>query len=173
MSGLWKRNTRGCGILHILRRGNKATRFSEIAARVKTASRDALSAFKVFAVNPVGGLSVAFESINKNRALWVGAFFVFVYDVLALLGFYFSIRHFQGGLAPLSNIYPSFEETGAGSRIGDILKLLVAGAVPPASIFLASYLARKIFRGAGGFEGDVFIAGAAVLPVGLFIFGSS
>jgi hypothetical protein len=136
----------------------------EFANKVKTASQDAFSAFKIFAVNPVGGLSVAFESIDLNRALWVGIFLAFVFDVLMLLGLYLGVKHAQGGLASFVGFYPSYD----GPKLGDIIKLFIFGAVPPISIALASLLARKIFHGRDGFEGDVFIAGAALLPFGFF-----
>jgi hypothetical protein len=145
-----------------IRQGRPAAQ--ELATKVKTASRDALTAFKVFAVNPVGGLSVAFESLDRNRAMWVGIFFAVVFDVLMLLGMYLGIKHVQGGMGSLIGFYPSFE----GPKFSDILKLLVFGAVPPVSISLSSLLARKIFHGTEGFEGDVFIAGAALLPFAFF-----
>jgi hypothetical protein len=138
----------------------------DFAGKVKTASQDAISAFKIFAINPVGGLSTAFESIDKTRALWAGIFFALVFDVLMLLGIYLGIKKVQGGIGSLLGFYPSF----GGIKFGDILKLLVGGAIPPISIALASFIARKIFRGTDGLvEGDIFIAGAALLPFGFFI----
>lgn len=136
----------------------------EFTKKVKVASQDALSAFKVFAVNPVGGLSVAFESIDRHRALWAGIFFIVVFDVLMLLGMLLGVKKLQGGLASFMGFYPSF----GGIKFGDVLKLLIFGAIPPLSIALSSLLARKSFRGTEGFEGDVFIAGAALLPFGFF-----
>lgn len=136
----------------------------EFVSKVKTASQDALSAFKVFAVNPVGGLSTAFESIDRNRALWAGVFFALVFDVLMLLGMYLGIKKVQGGIGSLLGFYPSF----GGLKFGDVLKLLIFGAIPFVSLTLSSLLARKIFHGTDGFEGDIFIAGAALLPFGFF-----
>lgn len=128
----------------------------EFANKVKTASQDALSAFKVFAVNPVGGLSVAFESLDRNRALWVGVFFAVVSVVSDILT-YLILRKKLGFLLYLG-----------GSSSGNILKLILLGAIPFVSIAVSSALARKIFRGAGSFEGDIFIAGASLLPLAFF-----
>lgn len=138
----------------------------DFTSKVKTASQDALSAFKVFAVNPVGGLSTAFESIDKTRALWAGIFFALVFDVLMLLGMYLGIKKVQGGIGSLLGFYPSLE----GLRFGDVIKLLIFGAIPFISLAVSSIVARKIFRGTDGVEGDVFIAGAALLPFGFFAF---
>jgi hypothetical protein len=46
----------------------KATQ-SEIANKAKAASRSALTAFKLFAINPVGGLPTAFENLDKHEWL--------------------------------------------------------------------------------------------------------
>lgn len=144
--------------------GQRKPASQEFAKKVKTASQDAFCTFKIFAVNPVGGLSVAFESIDLNRALWVGLFLAFVFDVLMLFGMYLGVKNVQGGIASFVGFFPYF----GNPEFGDILKLLVFGAVPPISIALASLLARKIFNGGDGFEGDIFIAGAALLPLGFF-----
>lgn len=136
----------------------------ELAAKLKVVSQDALGAFKVFAVNPVGGLSVAFESLDRSRALWAGIFFALVFDVLMFLGMYLGIKKVQGGIGSLLGFYPSLGEI----KFADVLKLFIGGAIPPASIALASFLSRKIFCGTDGFEGDIFIGGAALLPFGFF-----
>ncbi len=47
----------------------------EMADQVKAASQSAYKAFLVFAVNPTGGLSAAYESLDKRRALEVGIVF--------------------------------------------------------------------------------------------------
>jgi hypothetical protein len=136
----------------------------ELTAKLKVASQDALGAFKVFAINPVGGLSVAFNSLDRSRALWTGIFFALVFDILMLLGIYLGIKKVQGGIGSLLGFYHSF----GGIKFADVIKLLIGGAIPPSSIALASLLARKIFHGTDGFEGDIFIGGAALLPFGFF-----
>lgn len=142
----------------------------DIVGKVKVASQDAFSAFKVFAINPVGGLSTAFESLDRNRALWVGIFFAVIFDVLMLLGMYLGVKRVQGGIGSLLGFYPDTGGPGAGGIIGEVFKLLLLGAIPFISFAASSFLARKVFRGVEGFEGDVFIAGAALLPFGFFTF---
>lgn len=57
-----------------------------VADTVKIASQDALTAFKMFATNPVAGLSVAFEQLGPNRALSVGLSFGVVFSLCILIG---------------------------------------------------------------------------------------
>src|SRR5262249_39186506 len=47
-------------------------------------------------------------------------------------------------------------------------KLLLLGAVPLASITLASAACRRLFQGSGSWHGDVFIAGTCQLPLAFF-----
>ena len=58
------------------------------ADKVKVASKDALRAFKMFASNPVAGLSVAFESLGQARALGVGITFGALFSLCVLFGIY-------------------------------------------------------------------------------------
>jgi uncharacterized membrane protein YgcG len=59
----------------------------DVGNKVKAASSDAWSAFKVLAVNPVGGLAQAFESLGRKRAMGVGIVFgvVFAFALVVTL----------------------------------------------------------------------------------------
>ena len=120
------------------------------ADKVKVASKDALQAFKMFASNPVGGLSVAFESLGQARALGVGITFGALFSLCVLFG-----------------IYRLLPEWGRPPGFSGFIKILVVAVVPFISLFAASVLGRKAFRGEGGVGHDSFIAGASSLPFGL------
>jgi hypothetical protein len=47
-----------------------------------------------------------------------------------------------------------------------MVKLVVLGLVPFASLIVSGAVARLIFRGSGRFAGDVYTAGAVLLPSG-------
>jgi hypothetical protein len=127
----------------------------QVTAKVKEASRDATKAFKTFAMNPVGGLPVAFAELGLPRALGVGIVFAVFSIVCVFIGVYIAL--------------PSFSKPD----LGDSIKFLFFGAVPFLSLFAASAATRKVFGGKGSFHGDCFIAGAALLPFGFLIFLSS
>ena len=129
----------------------------EVADQVKQASKNALSAFAIFAVNPTGGLAAAYESLDKKRALEVGLVFAVVFEICVALG------------VPRILSYVPFIGPIMAQNIG-LFKLLILGAIPIVSIIGASAAARAMFRGSGTIEGDVFIAGASLLPTGFFIF---
>jgi hypothetical protein len=119
------------------------------ADTVKAASKDALQAFKMFASNPVAGLSVAFESLGQARALGVGITFGALFSLCVLFG-----------------IYQLLPEWGRPPGFGGFIKILVVAVMPFISLFGVSVLGRKAFRGEGGFGHDSFIAGASLLPFG-------
>jgi hypothetical protein len=119
------------------------------ADKVKVASKDALQAFKMFASNPVGGLSVAFESLGAGRAFGVGITFGALFSLCVLFG-----------------IYRLLGEWNTPTGFSGFIKILVVAVVPFMSFFGACVLGRKAFRGEGGFGHDSFIAGASLLPFG-------
>jgi hypothetical protein len=119
------------------------------ADKVKVASKDALQAFKMFASNPVAGLSVAFESLGQARALGVGITFGALFSLCFMFGIYRLLGEWNGP--------PGFS---------GFIKILVVAVVPFISLLGASVLGRKAFRGEGGFGHDSFIAGASSLPFG-------
>lgn len=133
----------------------------EIAETVKARSRDALNTFKIFAVNPVGGLQPAYENLESKQAMGVGIVFAVVFDLCIILGLYLAFRKFSGWFPYLGGI----KKFG----IGDIFKLIIAGSIPFVSIAASSTILRRVFRGSGSIEGDIFIAGASILPVGFLV----
>ena len=123
----------------------------QMSAKVKAASRDATAAFKTFATNPVGGLPAAFADLGPTRAVGVGIVFAIVSILSMFVGIYISL--------------PAFSKPD----IGDSIKFILFGAVPFLSLLAAAGATRKIFGGKGNYQGDCFIAGAALLPYGLLI----
>jgi hypothetical protein len=123
----------------------------KISDKAKAASRSALTAFKLFATNPVGGLPSAFENLDKRGALDVGIVFSVFFTLCIAVGTYMAL--------------PSWGKPDMRGIFG----LLFLGAVPPAAIAGVSALARRVFNAAGSFESDAFIAGASLLPVGFVV----
>lgn len=119
------------------------------ADKVKAASQDAFQAFKMFASNPVAGLSVAFESLGQARALGVGVTFGALFALCVVFGAY--------------RLLPEWGRPHGFSRF---IKILVVAIVPFISLLGATVLGRKTFRGEGGFGHDSFIAGSSLLPFG-------
>ena len=79
---LWGRSTR---TLHrrSIAQSKLASGSAAIADTVKKSSRDALSAFKTFARDPVGGLPVAYSALGEDKALRAGIAYG---DVVGRLG---------------------------------------------------------------------------------------
>jgi hypothetical protein len=133
-----------------------STSAAAVTDKVKAASKDTLQAFLKFATDPVGGLSVAYQSLGSARALSVGISFGIVFSICVLLG---SLR-----------LIPDFARPpGAGG----FFRLLVSASVPFPSLVGAGALARLVSRGKGGLSNDCFVAGASLLPFGFAILLSS
>lgn len=123
----------------------------QVGAKVKEAGIDATKAFKTFATNPVGGLPAAYESLGPSRALGVGIVFAVVSLVCVFIGIYAGM------------------DTYSRPEVGDSIKFFIFGTVPFLSLFGASAATRKLFGGQGSPQGDCFIAGATLLPLGFLM----
>jgi hypothetical protein len=132
-----------------------AARPSGAADTAKAAVRDAWSAFKVFAVDPVGGLPAAHAELGDARALRAGVAFGLVTLVCFLSGGYL--------LLPPFFREDLFELLG----FGGVMKGLLFAAIPFLCTAAGSLAVRKALGGQGLPGSDCFIAGAALLPVSL------
>lgn len=137
----------------------------QLKKEVKARSKDAWEGLKVFAVSPVGGLADSFKLFDDKRAISVGISFAIIFEVLFFIGVNFMKKKAMGLLGFLAYFLQSEKLTA-----GQLIKLLISATIPFAALILACLLARLIFRGKGRFSGDVFTAGAALLPLGVFIF---
>jgi hypothetical protein len=136
-----------------------------ISQEVRARSKDAWQGIKLFARSPVGGLQQSFEMFEPARAMTVGIVFAIIYEALL----FFAIYRAADKTASLF---------GASSPVGDLtlsraLQLIFVGAVPFITLAVASMVARSVFRGKGSFAGDIYTAGASLLPLGLCAFIAS
>jgi hypothetical protein len=118
--------------------------------RLMDAAGDTWRAFRIMALDPVGKLSSAFESLGQNRALGVGLIFGAVFALCVLFDIY--------------QIVPEFVRPHG---ISGFLKLFLGTLVPFISLAGASAVSRITFRGHGQLGHDCFIAGTALIPLGL------
>ena len=154
----------GCGA--DVEGGAAATPLSQqLKSEVKARSLDAWQGVKLFAKSPVGGLPESFALFDDRRAIQVGIVFAIAYEVAVLLGaliFKSKTEALIGGILPVRQLMG--ELTAA-----QLFKVLFLGLVPFASLIGACALARAIFHGKGRFAGDVYTAGAVLLPTGLLV----
>jgi hypothetical protein len=137
----------------------------QLKSEVKARSLDAWQGVKLFAKSPVGGLPESFAMFDDQRAIQVGIVFAIVYEIALLLGaliFKSKVSGLLGGMLPIGELTAS-----------QMFKLLFLGLVPFASLIGACALARAIFHGKGRFAGDVYTAGAVLLPSGFLVLVSS
>lgn len=122
---------------------------SGIFARIKSVLDAAIKTFSTFILNPAGGLLPAFTSLEKREAIAVGIIFAIIAD-----------------LCFVATIYLGWQDL---LKEASIITLLVVGFVPFVSLATSSAIARGIFRHSGSFAGDIFLAGASLLPLSFLI----
>jgi len=120
---------------------------------VKAVFGNSIFAFKSFALNPTGGLLPAFASLDKHQATSVGVLFAAVANFCFVSGIYLGWRDLLNDLS--------------------IYKLILVGVVPFVSLSIVSGIARGIFGRNGSLAGDIFLAGASLLPMSFLILISS
>lgn len=125
--------------------------WKNIVHRVQTAFKDGWQAARVFGLNPTGGLLPAFAKLDKQRAIAVSILYGVIFDLCFSLGM---------GL---------FLWRSGKLSLGYFLVLIIIGIIPFINLTVASGFARVIFRSAGSFSGDLFIAGASLLPLALLV----
>ena len=130
-----------------------ATTQAETAEKIKALGIRVWKVFLAVLANPVEAMPPSFEKLEKREALEAGIGFAVLFDICALFGLYMMLPRWAG-------------QPG----IGDILKILIFGFVPPAALTGAVFLARKVFRASGGtIESDVFMAGISLIPTGILL----
>lgn len=139
---------------------------SQTAVQAQAYLQDALKALKVIVVDPMDGLAEAFSSMDKTRAMAVGLTFAVMFEVCCLISGIVTISRLTPRLPPELRNIPGYEVSGPG--FSAYLKILLVGAVVFAAVTGGLALARLASRSSkGGFEGDIFAGGAAVLPFGI------
>lgn len=124
---------------------------SDVSRMIKEASSDAFSAVRHVAADPIGGLASSYAMLGEQRARSAGIAF----------GVGFAIIAAMAGLIAAS---PSAE-----SPIKLILVTFIVALVPFAALAATSAATRKTFRTAGSAGGDLFVAGVALQPIGIFL----
>ena len=98
--------------------------------------------------NPVAGLPSTFANLDKYQALGTGFMLGLIADASFVIGIYGS-----------EQIRINFS----------LIKLGIVGITAFLSLVLISLIARLFVRNQGSWQGDVFLAGAALLPLGLLV----
>lgn len=140
--------------------------------------------FHVFADAFVGRFADALEDLDKASAAWFGMVCAFLYNVCLVVGVYLIVQNTMQSLAllfPSLNFVPPVPgsatpsttptpENTPGLSAAQVGKLIVVALTPWLAIAASCTLARKVFGGEERhLEGDVFIAGVTLLPLGLFV----
>jgi hypothetical protein len=145
--------------------GTAAPLSHQLKSQVKARSLDAWQSVKLFAMSPVGRPPESFALFDDKRAVQVGIVCAIACEVAILLGvpiFKSKAEVVLGGMFPVGLLMGELTAS-------NLFKVHFLGLVPLASLVGACALAREIFRGTGRSAGDVYTAGAVLLPTGIFV----
>ncbi|MBN4048233.1 hypothetical protein JYU09_01490, partial [bacterium AH-315-O15] len=116
----------------------------------KGAANDVFATLSNLGIDPVGGLPKAYNGLGESRALGVGLAFGVAFAICL-------------AIAILQVPFPFVDLTG----FGGFIKLLNIGIVPFIGLAAASFLVGKIGHATTSIQLSTFIAGVALLPLGL------
>jgi hypothetical protein len=142
-----------------------SVRRARIQALITTAAGDAVEALKVLRKNPLAGLEPSFAMFDPRRALIVGGVFCGAFVVVAIVAAMRGVGMVGLGMAmDLGNV--SLTEGFASlARAAFMGKALLEGLALAGALIVTCTLARIVLRGSGQFAGDVYVAGASLLPL--------
>ncbi len=124
---------------------------ADVTRVIKEASSDALTAIRQVAVDPVAGLASSFASLGEQRARSAGAAFGVGFALLSALA-----------------AVMGASKLGSESNLKVFVGMFVLALVPFVAIAAISAGARKALGGNGTVAGDLFTAGVALQPIGVF-----
>ncbi|MGE4073335.1 MAG: hypothetical protein AB7E72_19360 [Lysobacterales bacterium] len=125
----------------------------EAMNKAQAAAKDAFATFRKLIYNPVGALPEAYRDLEAPQAIGVGLVFAVVAVVCLLVSGGGALSMVGGGMMSMG--FKGFL-VGLGTTLGAAV-----------GIGAGSWLSRLIFRGEGNLAFDIFIGGAALLPIGL------
>jgi hypothetical protein len=133
------------------------------------AGTDSFAAIRALALNPVGGLKVAFEMLGSTRSMIVGLVFAITFNLCVVIGASLLFGQIAELFMPPGRP-PSFDAPPTRSvGFSEFMRFAFLGATPILSTTAGCALARKVFRGNGDLQSDLFIAGSSLLPFGLAV----
>lgn len=111
---------------------------------------DIRAALSTFVVNPAGGMLPTYAKLTPPRAIRLSILMAIAFNICFTVGANFAWQKLYGNLVPID-------------------KLVFTGAAVFLGFAVSSFFMRSIWRGKGSFVGDLFIAGAALLPIGILV----
>jgi hypothetical protein len=122
---------------------------SAVAAEAKAAMSSTWAAFRKLAVDPLGNLKQTYDMLGPATALRVGIVFGMFYVAVCLWGAY-RAHH---GIDAMT--------------LGEAVKSILCSVAYAGTLAVALMLARMMAHGRGSFDGHLFTASVALIPISL------
>ncbi|HEY6970937.1 MAG TPA: zinc ribbon domain-containing protein [Candidatus Angelobacter sp.] len=151
-----------------------AAQRAKIEAQFKAGSQDAIQAFMVLLKDPVGGLAKSYGLFDEGRALMVGGIFGVVFALVLMLA---ALSGGGGGLGMMMGgagggdtaaLIAAARAAGYGPSTAKVMfQALIGGLVFAAVLMGVCVLVRVVFKGTSKLAGEIYTAGACLLPLAL------
>ncbi len=122
----------------------------QIISGIMELGNDIRTALSTFVVNPAGGMLPTYAKLPLPRAVRLSILMAIAFNVCFTVGANLAWQKLYGNLVPID-------------------KLVFTGAAVFLGFAVSSFCMRSVWRGRGSFVGDLFIAGAALLPLGILV----
>jgi curved DNA-binding protein CbpA len=122
----------------------------QILGSIRELIGDTRATLGTFVPNPLGGMLPAYARLTAARAVRVSILMALAFNLCFTIGAYLIWRKFYANFVPID-------------------KLVFTGGAVFLGFAVSSFVARSFLRGRGSFVGDLFIAGASLLPIGILV----
>jgi curved DNA-binding protein CbpA len=122
----------------------------QIIGKTRELIDDARRALGTFMPNPLGGMLPAYARLTVARAVRLSIFMSIIFNICFTVGAYMLWRQIYINAVPID-------------------KLVFTGGVVFLGFAVSSFVMRSFLRARGSFVGDLFIAGASLLPLGTLV----
>jgi tetratricopeptide (TPR) repeat protein len=121
-----------------------------IVSKVGELFNDTRTALGTFMPNPLGGMLPAYARLTPARAVRLSILMAIIFNLCFTIGTYLLWRQIYNNAVPMD-------------------KLVFTSGVVFLGFAVSSFAMRSFLHGKGSFVGDLFIAGASLLPIGALV----
>jgi curved DNA-binding protein CbpA len=122
----------------------------QIVGKTRESIDDARTTLGTFIPNPLGGMLPAYARLSVARAVRLSIFMAVIFNLCFTVGAYMLWRQIYNNAVPTD-------------------KLVFTSGIVFLGFAVSSFVMRSFLHGRGSFVGDLFIAGASLLPIGALV----
>lgn len=152
-------------------RGGRGRAGSVVGEELRSSARDALLSARALLMDPIGSLRPTYDSLGKRRAGSAGVALAVLFAVLCALALNIAARRLQSTFGALIGGWLTSGAVVFG--VGGFAKSTLAFLIPPLALGLSAFGLRRLLGGRDSIGSDFFVAGLALLPLGVVLLAAA